>query len=149
MIVVGSGPEENKIKEVAERKSWLKYVGPKFGAELAPYFRCAKALLMPGLVGLVIIDSFVSGVPLFTTDNKIHSPEIAYLLHGENGMMTPYGEDSYSEAVFSYLNSSSPSLSQGCLKSAAEYTLGKMVENFSSGIQQCLSIGQNEDIAGS
>ncbi|MFC1831909.1 glycosyltransferase family 4 protein [Thermodesulfobacteriota bacterium] len=142
LIVVGSGPEENKMKEVAERKSWLKYVGPKFGTDLAPYYRCAKALLMPGLVGLVIIDSFIAGVPLFTTDNKIHSPEIAYLRHGHNGIITPNDEDSYSEAVFSYLKDYSPSLSLACLRSAAEYTLENMVTNFSSGIQQCLSAKQ-------
>lgn len=140
LIVVGGGPEEYKIQEAAARFHWLHYAGPKFGTELAPFFKCTKALLMPGLVGLVVIDSFVAGVPLFTTDNKIHSPEIAYLRHGENGIITSYDEEAYSEAVISFLKGSLPDLSKGCLQSAHEYTLDNMVANFANGIQQCLSM---------
>lgn len=141
LIVVGGGPEENKIQEAAERLGWLHYAGPKFGLDLAPFFRCAKALLMPGPVGLVVIDCFVAGVPLFTTDNKKHGPEIAYLRNGENGIITACNEDSYAEAVTSYLKGSFPSLSKGCLQSAYDCSLDKMVTNFAAGIKKCLSMG--------
>ncbi len=137
LIIVGGGPEENKIKEASTKFRWLHYAGSQFGADLAVYLRCAKALLMPGLVGLVVIDSFLAGLPLFTTDNKIHSPEIAYLRHGGNGIITPYNEDNYANAIISFLENPSHVLRDGCLQSAETYTLENMVANFVTGITTC------------
>ncbi len=140
LIVVGGGPEEDKIKKASSLFSWLHYAGPKFDTELAAYLRCAKAMLMPGLVGLVVIDCFLAGVPLFTTDNKIHSPEIAYLHHGKNGIITPYNEKDYANAVVSFFSNPSQELQQGCLQSAKTYTLDNMVTTFVNGITDCLAI---------
>lgn len=142
LIVVGGGPETYKIQNAAARYGWLHFAGPKFGTDLAPYFRCARALLMPGLVGLVVIDSFVAGVPLITTDNKIHSPEIAYLRHGENGLITPYDEIAYANAVIAYLECPAEHLRSGCLQSASEFTLENMAFSFANGIKQCLAMGR-------
>ena len=142
LFVVGNGPEEKKMQAASVRFDWLHYVGAKFGAELVPFFKIAQLLLMPGLVGLVFLDSFIAGVPLLTTDNKIHSPEIAYLQNGINGIMTAYDEDMYASEVVKLLldKSKLEKLRKGCLESARIYTLDNMVENFTAGIQQCLSI---------
>ena len=43
---------------------------------MAPYLYVSKLLLMPGLVGLSVMDSFVGTCPLVTTDVAVHSPEI-------------------------------------------------------------------------
>jgi hypothetical protein len=55
---------------------------------------------MPGLVGLVIIDNFVTQLPMFTTDNNnnIHSPEVSYLQNDVNGVMTANTLDDYVDA---------------------------------------------------
>lgn len=140
LIVVGDGPEAHKINEASLKFPWLHSAGPRFGNELATYLRCANAMLMPGLVGLVIIDCFLAKVPLFTTMNNIHSPEIAYLNHGENGIMTPYNTDDYSKAVLSFFQHHSKKLRDGCLKSGQKYSLDNMVTNFATGIEQCLDI---------
>jgi glycosyltransferase involved in cell wall biosynthesis len=140
LVVVGDGPEASQIAAAARRFDWVHPVGHCVGAQLAPYLRSAQALLMPGLVGLVIIDSFVAGVPLITTDNGIHSPEIAYLENGRNGLMTPDDESAYADTVVAYLESGplQAQLRQGCAASAAKLTIENMVANFTNGIKDCL-----------
>ena len=126
------------------RKSfkWLHYVGPQFGDDRAKYFKAAKLLLMPGLVGLAILDSFISKTPLITTDLPIHSPEISYLDNGENGLMCKYDELDYANTVNNCLRDQSryERLINGCEISASKYTMDKMVQNFKNGIMDCLNM---------
>jgi len=141
LVVIGTGPEEGIVRAAASRYEWVHYLGPKFGHDLAPYLSSSKLLLMPGLVGLVIVDSFVAGVPLVTTDNGIHSPEIAYLENGVNGVMTDFDVKRYASAVVDLLQSPEKleHLRAGCRSSAKHYTIHAMVENMAGGILACLT----------
>lgn len=142
MLFIGNGPEENKIKNAAGEYSWIHYIGPVYGKELAPYLAMSQASLMPGLVGLGIIDSFVTGTPLFTTNNPIHSPEIQYLDNHINGIMVETSEDAFANSVIEYLKSRAlqETLKRGCTRSAQEFTLENMVAEFTTGIEQALSL---------
>ena len=106
------------------------------------YFKVSRALLMPGLVGLAIVDSFVAGTPLFTTDIQSHSPEISYLAHGTNGVMTSFSVNHYADAVAGFFESAEQQqrLQMGCQRSVELYTLDHMVSNFTMGIKSCLCI---------
>lgn len=150
LIVIGDGPEEWKVRAAAAAHPWIHFLGPKVGAERAVYFRLGRALLIPGLVGLAIVDGFVAGVPLFTTDVPLHSPEIAYLENGRNGVMTGHCEVQYAAAVVDYLRS--PGLQErlrgGCLRSARRYTLENMVERFAAGVEACLKLRGAKRMAG-
>lgn len=140
LVVVGDGPDRTVIEEAARRCSWIHFVGPRYGAERVRYFGIAKAQLLPGLVGLAIIDSFVTRTPIFTTDIPIHSPEIAYLRSGVNGVMAPDRMEAYAGAVIDYLSSPAMQrvLQSGCAASAAAYTLDRMVERFATGVMDSL-----------
>ncbi len=139
-VFVGDGPESTMVREMAARHEWIRYVGSKFGRELAPYYKMASALLMPGLVGLAIVDSFVAQVPLFTTDLPIHSPEISYLTSDENGIIAPPTVEAYAAIVAHYLSDKGMQerLKRGCASSASRYTIENMVERFASGIEMCI-----------
>jgi glycosyltransferase involved in cell wall biosynthesis len=141
MVFIGSGPEQGKVERAANEHGWIHYVGPKFGKDRAMYFKASQALLMPGLVGLAIVDSFIAGTPVFTTDLPLHSPEISYLQQGINGVMTPFSVSHYANAVAGFFESEDlqKSLRKGCQHSAGVYTLDHFVERFSSGILRCLS----------
>ena len=141
VIFIGNGPEQVKIEQAAQKYGWIHYVGPKVGKDRAVYFKASQALLMPGLVGLAIVDSFVAGTPLFTTDCPLHSPEIVYLEQGINGVMTPFSVSHYADAVAGFFESEElkKRLRQGCQRSAGIYTLDHFVERFASGIIGCLS----------
>jgi len=139
MIFIGSGPEQYRVEQAAQRYPWIHYVGPRFG-DRVPYLKLGKALLMPGLVGLAVVDSFSVEVPLFTTDIPFHSPEIAYLENGTNGIMTDNSMESYAAAVVDFFRSADRQrhLRDGCRSSAKRYSLENMIANFTDGIKRCL-----------
>jgi glycosyltransferase involved in cell wall biosynthesis len=141
LIVVGDGPCEPEVRRMADECSWVHFVGPKFGAELAPYLAVSDLLLMPGLVGLVIVDSFAAEVPLITTDHGAHSPEIEYLRSGENALMTAAHSDALADEIVALIGCPDKllHLRAGCRASAHEYTLARMVERFSDGVLNALA----------
>jgi glycosyltransferase involved in cell wall biosynthesis len=141
LLVVGDGPESGKMRQASIKHNWLHYAGPHFGESLAPFLKASQLLLMPGPVGLVIIDSFVAKVPIVTTISGFHGPEIAYLRDGLNGVETAFNEKAYSERVIQLLNNkeSIQKLKTGCQNSAEAFSIGRMVNNFAAGIQRCIS----------
>ena len=136
LIVIGDGPQEPQVLAMAGTCPWLRFVGAKYGTALAPYLAVSDFMLMPGLVGLVIVDSFAAGVPLITTDHRTHSPEIEYLRHGENALMTGVDAGALANAIIDLVDSRDQllRLRSGCRESAREYTLDRMVERFSAGV---------------
>ncbi len=139
-IIMGSGPDQSLVEKAAAAYPWLHYVGAKFGAERAPYFKISDVLIQPGTIGLVIVDSFVSEVPLFTTDLSAHGPEISFLENGSNGYITPDSLDRYVDAVCTFLNSPAQkhTVREGCRNSAYKYSMDAMVNNMAAGIRACL-----------
>ena len=140
-IVIGDGPEKNNIVNIAVKQKWIHYVGFKDNKEKLPYTEISKLLIIPSLVGLSIIDSFVSGVPLVTTDAKGHGPEIEYLENGVNGIMTKNTVTAYSSSIIELLQSEEKRfmLVEGCRQSAKKYTITNMVNNFYSGLVNALN----------
>lgn len=144
LIVIGEGPDQSLVEAAAGECNWIHFVGPKFGLEKACYFKLADVFLMPGLVGLAVLDTFVAQTPLFTTDLPIHSPEFDYVSNGENGFVTSFDTVEYSNAVIEYLNASMEikmRIKAACLQSSLEYSIENMAERFHQGIQDCLMEG--------
>jgi glycosyltransferase involved in cell wall biosynthesis len=136
VIIIGSGPDARLVEQAETQYPWIHYVGAVYGKERAAYFALSDVMLMPGLVGLAVIDSFVTELPMITTDIPVHSPEITYLKHGENGLIAPPTVNEYVAAVTAYLSDEglSSTLKDGCRESARHYTLDNMVDNFVAGI---------------
>lgn len=142
LVVIGDGPSASVIKEAASTRPWIHWVGVRKGVEKAAYFRLAHLVLNPGLVGLHVLDSFCAGVPMVTTDDARHSPEIAYLKNSVNGLIVHGDAESYADAIIDLLKDSSryAKLQAGALSSAQRYTLQNMVDNFTNGIVSCLTM---------
>lgn len=137
LLIVGEGPEREKVQEWCAAHPWARWVGARFGREKAVYVSVAQVMLNPGLVGLGILDAFVYGVPMLTTDCEIHSPEIAYLEPGINGMMTANDQTAFVGACVSLLRNTQTlnALRVGCAASAKEYTVENMARRFAEGIE--------------
>jgi L-malate glycosyltransferase len=142
LLVVGAGPDRAWLEEVARANPWIHYLGQKFGVEKALALRMADIFVLPGRVGLAILDSFAAGLPMFTTDLSIHGPEASYLIDGYNGRKTTHRVQAYADAVVEVLRSPSllERLRQSALDTASEYTIEAMAENFRQGIIQCLAL---------
>lgn len=101
LLVIGGGEEAGLVKDAALSDPWIHAVGPKFGREKTLLASLCKVFLMPGLVGLGVLDSFAYGTPMVTTDLDYHSPEIDYLADGVNGVIVRPSDDvgAYADAV--------------------------------------------------
>ncbi len=140
LLIVGEGPERDRVQAWCAVNPWARWVGARFDREKAAYVSVAQVMLNPGLVGLGILDAFVCGVPMLTTDCGIHSPEIAYLENGVNGVMTADDPDAYVEACVRLLREPKALdvLRAGCAASAREYTVENMAHRFAEGIVHSL-----------
>ncbi|WP_195880833.1 glycosyltransferase family 4 protein [Methylomonas albis] len=138
LLVVGNGKDRILVEEFANRYSFVKYLGSLFGDRKAVAFKSAELFLCPGLVGLAILDAFTASLPLFTSDIPNHSPEIEYLQHGFNGVMTKHSEEDYAQAIVDVLESqdSLAKLQNNALASGDLFSIEKMALNFVEGIQK-------------
>ena len=143
--VIGDGPQRESLEADAESRPWLRLHRALYGDDLVAVVLDGALLLVPGGVGLVILDSFAFGLPMVTVDVPTHGPEIDYLEPGTNGVMLPSGTTpgEYAAAVTELLNDDSRMslLRRGCAASADLYTLEAMIERFGNGVIRALDRG--------
>lgn len=146
LLIVGDGPERGKVQAWCAAHPWARWVGARFGRDKISYLSVAQVMVNPGLVGLGILDAFVCGVPMLTTDCGIHSPEIAYLANGANGVITADDLDAYVQACVDLLRNHRvlEVLRISCFASAKEYTMENMAHRFADGIKEAMYDGRRE-----
>lgn len=142
LLVMGGGTELPWLRDAAASRPWLHVLGPTFGRAKACAFAASKLLLMPGLVGLVVLDAFVYETPLVTVEGTYHSPEFSYLVSGENGLVLPEGTSpaTFGEAVNALMRDTErhTALVAGCQRAAHRYTIEDMAERFALGVVAAL-----------
>jgi len=142
LVVVGDGPSRAVITDAATHRPWLQWVGVQRGRDKAAWFRAATLYLSPGAVGLHVLDAFCAGIPMITTANARHGPEISYLESGRNGFVVPDDAQAYAQTVLALLDD--PVRFERVRTAAAEdarrYTLDNMVARFAEGIEACLRL---------
>ncbi len=141
LVVIGDGPSAAEVKAAALSRPWLVPVGVKKGKEKAAWFKLANIIFNPGAVGLHVLDAFAAGVPMATTIDAKHGPEMAYLVNGENGVVSQASVESYSEDVVNLLVEPDVygRIRQAGFLDSNKYTLENMVSNFVEGVEGCLS----------
>ncbi|MEO3693391.1 glycosyltransferase family 4 protein [Roseateles sp. DJS-2-20] len=141
LVVIGGGPELAVIQAAAQQEPWIKALGVRKGMEKVVAASVADVMLNPGLVGLNILDSFAGGLPMLTTDCGLHSPEIAYLESGRNGLMTANTLDAFVEASLSLLTQPErrAAMAAQARADALRYTLAHMSERFTEGVLGALA----------
>jgi glycosyltransferase involved in cell wall biosynthesis len=141
LIIIGEGEDELKVRAFAQGNPWVHYVGALFHADIVPYFRASDVCLMPGAVGLTLLDAFALETPLVTTRLHDHGPEIEYLRQERNGLMTENTLEAYVDGAVRVLSSPAllEAMRRGCRESADHYTLQNMVHNFRQGVHGALA----------
>lgn len=142
LIIAGGGPEASAVENAASSSGdWIHLVGPKFGVEKALLLKMADVFLLPGRVGLAILDAFAAGLPLLMTDIPIHGPEAEYLEEGVNGLKVEHKIETYARTVIDLLSDPCrlKTLREGAARSAEQYSIEAMVLNFHDGITRCLA----------
>ncbi|MGI9600571.1 MAG: glycosyltransferase [Acidimicrobiales bacterium] len=142
LIVIGDGPEADRVRAAAEAHSWVHFIGPTFGADRARYASLSSLFLLPGLVGLNVVDAFALELPVVTVDLPFHAPEIEYVVDGENALVLPEGTDpaAYAAAVHELLAAPErlEQLREGCRRSAMRLSVEEMARRFAQGVLDAL-----------
>ena len=140
LAIAGEGPDKGLVDAAAASSRHVHAMGGVRGERKAQLLAAADVMLNPGLVGLGILDALIAGLPMLTTDCGLHSPEIAYLQSGDNGLMTADDLATFVDAVVNLLLD--PALAQrlrtGALRAGERYSIEHMSDRFCAGIQQCL-----------
>jgi glycosyltransferase involved in cell wall biosynthesis len=141
--VAGDGELRDFVVRKARSRAYVQYLGPLAGEDKLRVLAASSFILMPGMVGLVALDSIAAGVPIVTTRGPWHSPEFEYLELAEVAVILPQDADatSYATTVVELLRS--PERRRDLVSAAGplaeRLTLDEMVERFAAGIIECLS----------
>jgi len=99
LVIIGDGPERAAMDATVrrERIADVHFLGPMSQfEESAPYVYASDVMLLPGYLGLAVNHAFCLGVPVVSQASpgamRFHSPEVAYVRPGENGILSEYGE---------------------------------------------------------
>lgn len=142
LIVVGAGPDLPIVQALAESRSWVHVMGPRFGREKVELMKLGHVFMMPGLMGLAILDAGMLGLPIATTTFPWHSPEIAYLEPDRNGLKVEAWENStaYADAVAALLLDPDrrKAMSLAAREMADRFSIEAMAENFVTGVLKAL-----------
>jgi glycosyltransferase involved in cell wall biosynthesis len=143
LVVVGGGQDAAKLNALAAGRPWLIAAGPRFGSEKVALLRLAKLFLMPGLLGLAVLDAGVMALPVITTRFPWHSPEIAYLRDGETGVIVPdwESEAAYADVVLALLTDEPRrrAMALAARDHVACFTIEAMAKNFADGVMAALA----------
>jgi glycosyltransferase involved in cell wall biosynthesis len=146
MIVVGGG-DSALVEDAAAANPWIHYVGRKLGVSRVGYFALADVFLMPGPVGLAVLDSFALATPMIVSTARTHGPEFHYLEDQVNSVLVDDDDDPrrYAAGVAEVLHDPGlrARLIEGGRRASERYTIEEMVERFSNGILAALELRQS------
>jgi glycosyltransferase involved in cell wall biosynthesis len=143
VVLTGDGPDAARVRERASRHDWMATTGPQFDADLARLLSIGHVLLMPGSVGLVIIDAFAAGLPLVASSSAAPGPELAYMTPGVDGLIVDDAGDPelYARAVADLLEDEDRrrALADGAKRAAASFGSEEMARRFADGVLRALA----------
>jgi glycosyltransferase involved in cell wall biosynthesis len=141
-VIIGGGSDLPLIQSLAETRPWIHVLGPRFGQEKVDLMCMGHVFLMPGLMGLAILDAGVTGLPIATTAFPWHSPEIAYLEPGVNGLLVQDWKNplAYGDAVADLLLEPErrSRMADEARAMADRYSIEQMAQRFATGVLKAL-----------
>jgi glycosyltransferase involved in cell wall biosynthesis len=139
MLIIGDGPERERLEAEAQGESWCRFLGAVHDVDnLSRIFRVTDALTIPGYVGLAVNRAFAHGVPLITIRSAWHSPEIDYVKDGVNGLILETTDFQDGLARFAADPDLRRRLRDGALATRETLDLGRMVAAFDGAVAAAL-----------
>ena len=142
-FALGAGSDAAILEEAGRSRPWLHALGPVFGPDKAAVGRLAEVTIHPGLVGLHVIEAFVTASPMVTADISYHSHEIDYLKPEVNAVVLSSSATAadFASGVAELFDDHDrlASLQNGCRSAAEVYTMDAMVERFAAGVCSALA----------
>jgi glycosyltransferase involved in cell wall biosynthesis len=134
--IVGDGPLRAECEHAADERDWVRYHGPQHGSRLRELALASDIALIPGRVGLAVLEMASAGLPMATFAASLHGAEIAYLSDGVNGLFLS-SEISVAANQLGTLITDRQVIERmrlEALDTAGKYTVRNMAANFANGI---------------
>jgi len=132
LVVGGTGVDQRLLTPARERRQviMLGYSGP---SDKAMIMSVSQSLLNPGRIGLIAVDALAVGIPILTTDWKLHAPEYDYLRHGRDVLVSRGTVGDFSDLALR-MRSADGTLPR---HSGRPYpSIDKMIANFARGVEK-------------
>lgn len=141
LSIVGDGPLRSQCQHAADSQEWVHYHGPLRGQNLRELALTADIAIIPGRVGLAVVEMASAGLPMATFATSLHGAEIAYLKDGINGLLLSGDADMAARRLGSLLTDRSAveRMRKEALNTASTYTVQNMAANFADGVTASLS----------
>jgi glycosyltransferase involved in cell wall biosynthesis len=139
--LVGDGPLRPQCEQAANGREWVHYHGTQRGQSLRELALASDIAIIPGRVGLAVLDMASAGLPMATFAVSRHTAEIAYLKDGINSLFLSDDINTAAKELGTLL-SDRPALERmrnEALSTASKYTIRRMAVNFADGVMACLS----------
>lgn len=143
LLLIGDGPERSALEARVAREQLtdVHFLGAMPAWETsAPYLYAADVMLMPGYLGLAVNHAFAFGVPVVSQAAPLgiryHSPEVAYVEPGRNGMLAPHGDLDALVAATRHVLAHQADFSRNALAYArAHLTINQMVDGLEAAVR--------------
>ncbi len=138
--IVGDGPLRPMCEEEANRREWVHYHGAQRGQDLRDLALASDIAIIPGRIGLAVLEMAGAGLPMATFADSQHGAEIAYLKDGVNGLLLNTEINAAAEQLGALLVNR-PALERmrrEALAMASKYTVSNMAANFADGVTASL-----------
>lgn len=137
LLVGGSGALDPLVREAQLGGAPVQPLGRLDGSHKALALVCSDVLCIPEWIGLVAVDSLVSGTPIVTTRHSSHSCEVEYLEDARNSWFTDHNPRAYAQGIIAALSDGDGlhQVTDACLSDGRQFSIERMVEAFSSGIE--------------
>ncbi len=133
VLVCGKGLDAALLNQAVSRRQviMLGYADAPLQAIVG---ELASAILMPGRIGLVAVESLVLGRPIVTTDWRYHAPEAEYLTEGTTKITASNDPVSYADAIRTLLKASNGAERINRIRNPDYPSLEVMVRNYADGV---------------
>lgn len=139
--IVGDGPLRTQCEEAATSRAWVHYHGAQRGQGLRELALTSDVAIIPGRVGLAVLEMASVGLPVATLSSALHGTEIVYLKDRINGLFLNDDIDVAARDLKALLTCR-PVLERmrnEALSTASKYTVRNMAVNFADGVVTSLS----------
>ena len=139
--IVGDGPLRLECEQAANGREWVHYHGSQMGESLRELALASDIAIIPGRMGLAVLEMASAGLPMATFAISRHCPEIAYLKDGINGILLTSDTDAAAKELEALLTDRSAieRMRSEALSTASKYTIYRMAVNFADGVMASLS----------
>ncbi len=131
VLVIGGGDRLAALAAQATQLPWLTLLGPLHGREKFVALAAARCLAVSGVAGLNLLDAMAVGLPVVLPQRADHSPEVAYVLDGVNGLVVPDETARLAQACSRLIEDSAlhAQLSEGARQTSAAHTVQAVAGN--------------------